>query len=321
MDQAAQESDKQITLLTNRTANRGHAEAKGHVVEDMLTSLGHCVEHHLPLDIEDTYKVVQDAVTGGRHIIVVGGDGFIHHVVQGCAETPATLGLIPAGTGNDFVFGLDLPQDLESAVPAAVGPTQAVDLLRFEQPGGKNRYGVTIATAGFSAAVNVRADAMAWPRGPSRYTLATLIELLRLQRYELQMVVDGHEVGGPCLMVAIANTRAFGGGMQIAPAAGPTTGHLDIVVIRDTSAFDLLRMLPKTFKGGHIGHPAVEIRTGRVIQLQLLCDDRSNLKNLRSDGEDVGSLPQTVTVVPGGLRVAGVSPPSPVAGEGRERTE
>ena len=293
MDQAAQESDKQITLLTNRTANRGHAEAKGHVVEDMLTSLGHCVEHHLPLDIEDTYKVVQDAVTGGRHIIVVGGDGFIHHVVQGCAETPATLGLIPAGTGNDFVFGLDLPQDLESAVRAAVGPAQAVDLLRFEQPGGKNRYGVTIATAGFSAAVNVRADAMAWPRGPSRYTLAPLIELLRLQRYEL----------------------------QIAPAAGPTTGHLDIVVIRDTSAFDLLRMLPKTFKGGHIGHPAVEIRTGRVIQLQLLCDDRSNLKNLRSDGEDVGSLPQTVTVVPGGLRVAGVSPPSPVAGEGRERTE
>ena len=83
MDQAAQESDKQITLLTNRTANRGHAEAKGHVVEEMLTSLGHCVEHHLPLDIEDTYKVVQDAVAGGRHIIAVGGDGFIHHVVQG----------------------------------------------------------------------------------------------------------------------------------------------------------------------------------------------------------------------------------------------
>ena len=219
------------------------------------------------------------------------------------------------------MFGLDLPQDLESAVGAAVGPTQPVDLLSFELPNGKTRYGVTIATAGFSAAVNIRADTMTWPRGSSRYTLATLIELLRLQRYELQMVVDGHEVEGPCLMVAIANTRAFGGGMQIAPAAGPTTGHLDIVVIRDTSAFDLLRMLPKTFKGGHIGHPAVEIRTGRVIQLQLLCDDRSNLKNLRSDGEDVGSLPQTVTVVPGGLRVAGVSPPSPVAGEGRERTE
>ena len=241
MDQAAQESDKQITLLTNRTANRGHAEAKGHVVEEMLTSLGHCVEHHLPLDIEDTYKVVQDAVAGGRHIIAVGGDGFIHHVVQGCAETTATLGLIPAGTGNDFVFGLALPQDLESAVGAAVGPTQPVDLLSFELPNGKTRYGVTIATAGFSAAVNIRDDTMNWPRGSSRYTLATLIELLRLQRYELQMVVDGQEVGGPCLMVAIANTRAFGGGMQIAPAAGPATGHLDVVVIRALSLIHLCR--------------------------------------------------------------------------------
>tara|TARA_Y100000590_G_scaffold445583_1_gene577952 strand:+ start:1975 stop:2940 length:966 start_codon:yes stop_codon:yes gene_type:complete len=321
MDHAAQESDKQIILLTNSAANRGHAEAKGHLVEDMLTSLGHCVEHRLPPDIESTYKAVHDAVARGQHIIAVGGDGFIHHVVQGCAETPATVGLIPAGTGNDFVLGLDLPRELEDAVRAAVGPARPVDLLRFEQPTGEIRYGVTIATAGFSAAVNVRADNMAWPRGSSRYTLATLVELLRLQRYELQMVVDGQAVGGPCLMVAIANTRAFGGGMQIAPAAGPTTGHLDIVVIRDTSPFNLLRMLPKTFKGGHIGHPAVEIRTGQAIQLQLLCNDGSNSMNLRSDGEDVGSLPQTVTVVPGGLRVAGVSPPSTVAGEGRERTE
>ncbi len=321
MDQAAEESDKQIALLTNKAANRGRAEAKGHIVAELLTSLGRHVDHVLPDNIQGTYRAVREAVSEDRHIVAVGGDGFIHHVVQGCAETSATLGIIPAGTGNDFAFGLDLPQDLDNAVRSAVSPSQRVDILKFEKPTGQKCYGATIATAGFSATVNIRADAMTWPRGPSRYTLATLIELLRLQRYELQMVVDGVEVDGQCLMVAIANTRAFGGGMQIAPDASPTAGHADIVVIRDTSAFNLLRMLPKTFKGGHIGHPAVEVRTGRVIQLELLCTDRAKSGNLRSDGEDVGSLPQTVTVVPGGLRVAGISPPLTVAGEAREHTE
>ena len=321
MDQAAEESDKQITLLTNKVANRGRAEAKGEMTLDILTSLGRHVNHVLPEGIEGTYEAVKEAVARGRHIIAVGGDGFIHHVVQECAETSATLGVIPAGTGNDFAFGLGLPRDLDDAVRSAVSPSRPVDVLKFERSMGERRYGATIATAGFSATVNVRADAMAWPRGPSRYTLATLIELARLQRYELHMTVDGVEVGGRCLMVAIANTKAFGGGMQIAPDASPTTGKAHVVIVRDTSAFNLLRMLPKTFSGGHIGHPAVEVLTGQVIQLELVSTDGSQCGNLRSDGEDVGSLPQTVTVVPGGLRVAGLSGPLTVAGEAKEHTE
>ena len=108
-------------------------------------------------------------------------------------------------------------------------------------------------------------------------------------------------------MVAIANTRAFGGGMQIAPEAKPSSGTADLVVIRDSSALTLLRMLPKTFKGAHINHPAVELTSGTRFEVNLFESGSSEPCHLRADGEDVGSLPQTVTVVPGGLRVAGAS--------------
>ena len=321
MDQPPKEFVKQLTVLTNRSANRGRAEAKGHKVSQLLTSLGHHVEHHLPDDIRQTYEMVQTAIARDQHIIAVGGDGFIHHIVQECAETPATLGIVAAGTGNDFAFALGLPLPLKAAALAAIGPARDVDLLRCDGLKGNKRYGATIATAGFSAAVNIRADRMAWPRGSSRYTFETLLELARLPRYELDLVIDGIEVDGSCLMVAIANTKAFGGGMQIAPNADPTTGVLDVVVVRDTSALSLLRMLPKTFKGLHLDHPAVEVRTGRSIQLGLRGSDHSVRLSLRSDGEDVGSLPQTVTVVPGGLRVAGASPLISIAGEAKENTE
>ena len=180
-----------------------------------------------------------------------------------------------------------------------------MDVLQLESGSGRRAVGVTIATAGFSAKVNVRADTMRWPKGSSRYTIATLRELLNLERYELELRVDGTEIGGVCLMVAIANTHSFGGGMKIAPAADSTDGVAEIVIVRDTRALTLLKMLPKTFNGSHVDHPAIEFFRGSDIELGLRPLNSEMTCQLRSDGEDVGSLPQTVTVTSAGLHVAG----------------
>jgi len=321
MNQAQQESVSDVLLLTNAAANRGRAEAVGHEVELSLRRTGFVVQHELPPDPAATEAIVRDAVQNERRVVAVGGDGFIHHIIQQCAETTTTLGIVPAGTGNDLAFGLNLATDLDTAVAAAVGPSQACDVLKFEDDGGRIRYGATIATAGFSVSVNVKAEELSWPRGPSRYTVATLMKLVGLRRYELELDVDGCTLDGRCLMVAIANTRAFGGGMQIAPAAGALTGNAEIVVIRDSSALTLLRMLPKTFSGSHIGHPSIEVMSGRHVRLHLKEIDASEPCRMRSDGEDVGSLPQTVTVVAGGLQIAGVSRTQSASCEARDTNE
>tara|TARA_B100000427_G_scaffold329732_1_gene347360 strand:+ start:3890 stop:4855 length:966 start_codon:yes stop_codon:yes gene_type:complete len=321
MNQTPSEMHQRITVITNKKANRGRAAAKGTKVTDLLRSYGCEVEHHQPAGIDETKQVARDAINEERHLIAVGGDGLLHHLTQVCAETHATLGIVAAGTGNDFAFGLDLPVGLRASTRAALTPTQGIDLLKFEDANRPACYGATIATAGFSAVVNVRAEKMSWPRGSTRYTVATLRELAKLKRYDFELNVDGVETEGRCLMIAIANTRAFGGGMQIAPQASPHDGNAEIVLIRDTSAFNLLRMLPKTFSGGHTEHPAVEISRGTKISVALRHHDSRENCRLRSDGEDVGSLPQTVTVVSGGLRVAGLSPLAPNAEEAAEEDE
>ena len=307
MSQLSPQSNLDVLLLTNPAANRGRAQATGDEVHSYLTRAGYRVQHQVPEDISITRHMVDEAVSTQKRIIAVGGDGFIHHIVQGCAETGAILGIVPAGTGNDFAFGLDLPTSVEQATQAALTAPVTCDVLKFESQTGKTRYGASIATAGFSADVNLKAESMKWPRGSLKYTAATLLKLMRLKRYELQIAVDDAPIEGRCLMVAIANTRAFGGGMQIAPDAEPSSGTADLVVIRDSSALTLLRMLPKTFKGAHIKHPAVEVTRGTRFEVNLFESDSSEPCHLRADGEDVGSLPQTVTVVPGGLRVAGAS--------------
>ncbi len=304
--------------MTNAVANRGRAEAAGYEVQTYLERAGYRVQHVMPPDVASTDSLVREAVSTQKRIVAVGGDGFIHYVAQGCAETQATLGIVPAGTGNDFALGLNLPTNTEEATQAAMTAAQPCDILKFESEAGKTRYGASIATAGFSAAVNIRADAMKWPRGPLKYTVATLTKLLRLQRYEFQITVDDATIAGTCLMIAIANTRAFGGGMQIAPDAHASSGTADLVIIRNTSALTLLRMLPKTFKGAHINHPAVEIISGTEFEVQIIDADSSQTCSLRADGEDVGSLPQTVTVVSGGLRVAGASVGHVPASEARD---
>ncbi|MDP7067117.1 MAG: diacylglycerol kinase family protein [Acidimicrobiales bacterium] len=321
MNQAHQESPSDVLVLTNAAANRGQAAAVGHKVELSLKHAGFVVQHELPPDPAATEEIVRCAAEQERHIVAVGGDGFIHHIVQQCAETNTTLGIVPAGTGNDFAFGLNLSTDLEVAVAAAVAPPQACDLLKLEDDSGRIRYGTTIATAGFSVSVNVKAEALRWPRGPSRYTIATLMKLVRLRRYNLELEVDGRSVDGKCLMVAIANTRSFGGGMQIAPKAEAFSGKAEVVVIRDSSALTLLRMLPKTFSGSHVDHPSVEIATGKTFRVHLTEAGKSEPCRMRSDGEDVGSLPQTVTVVRGGLQIAGVSRTQSATCEARDTDE
>lgn len=305
VNQTEYESENEVVLITNPAANRGQAAKVGREVLAILEARGVKVRHEIPASPAGTRLAAEQVANSGGRLIACGGDGLIHLVAQEIAGSAATLGVIPAGSGNDFASALGLSSDLNRALQAALSPAGQVDVLQLESESGRRAIGVTIATAGFSAKVNVRADNMRWPKGSSRYTIATLRELLNLERYELELRVDGTEIGGVCLMVAIANTHSFGGGMKIAPAADSTDGVAEIVIVRDTRALTLLRMLPKTFNGSHVDHPAIELFRGSDIELGLRPLNSEMACQLRSDGEDVGSLPQTVTVTSAGLHVAG----------------
>lgn len=239
---------------------------------------------------------------GVRALVVVGGDGMVQLGFNAVATTGTPLGVVPAGTGNDFARMLVLnPKRPEIAVERIAkaletGP-QPVDAAWVSGAFG-SRYVAGVFSAGFDAVVNERANAMRWPRGPQRYNLAMIREIVAFKPRSYTVSIDGgapQQV--PAMLISVANSQYLGGGMRIVPQASITDGLLDLVVISPLSRTRFLAIFPSVFSGKHITHPAVRIQQGKRFSIQAL-DTRGF-----GDGEEVGALPVEITVAPGAVQL------------------
>ena len=286
----------EVHLLVSPSGGRGRATAAAPIVRSVIERAG-----HTPVDIsgasaQESADAARAAVeAGAERVIAVGGDGTVHLAVQGVAGTGATLGIVPAGTGNDFAraFGL-FGLSIEEATARALGPARPVDAIRTD----RQRWVAFNVTGGFTVDVNDRADRMRFPRGPSRYTVATLLTMPRLRCRDVTITVDAERRKCRSALFAVANTPTFGGGMTICPDADPCDGLLDVCVVGEPSRATMLRLLPKVFEGGHVGHRHVHMLRGRTVTIEGESID------LVGDGETIGTTPITLEAVPGALRVA-----------------
>lgn len=289
----------EVHLLVSPRGGRGRAAAAAPIVRRVIEQVG-----HTPIDIsgasaEETADAARTVVAAGaERLVAVGGDGTLHLALQGAAGTDAVLGLVPAGTGNDYAraFGL-FGLSVEEATARALGPARPVDVIRTD----RGRWVAFSVTGGFSVDVNVRADRMRFPKGPSRYTVATLLTMPGLRHRELAVTVDGQRAEFRSALFAVNNTPTFGGGMAICPDADPADGLIDVCAVGPASRATMLRLLPKVFEGGHVGHRHVHMMRGRTVTIEGEMD-------LVADGEEIGPAPITLEVVPGALRVAAADP-------------
>jgi len=254
-DRGAERS--RVHLLVSPDAGRGRADGAHASVIAALRAQGADPVDLTGADADDSLAAARRAVADGAdRIVVVGGDGLVHLAVQAVAGTDTALGVIPVGTGNDFARGvLDPERPLADAVATALGPTRAIDAISTD--GSDQRWIASVATAGFSGDVNERANRLARPRGPSRYTVATMLELPGLTRRTVTLDVDGEVHRLPSAFLAVGNTGWFGGGMQVCPDADPADGQLDVTVVGDVGRARLLWFFRLIFDGRHVGHPDV----------------------------------------------------------------
>jgi diacylglycerol kinase (ATP) len=96
----------------------------------------------------------------------------------------------------------------------------------------------------------------------------------------------------------VANGRYLGGGMLMCPEAEPDDGLFDVLLIGDVTKRDLLFVLPQTYKGKHLPHPRLEQLRGRVVTV-----DAHEPLPIELDGEQPGTTPVSLEVVPRALRV------------------
>jgi diacylglycerol kinase (ATP) len=286
---------REIALLTNPTSGKGHGLRTAAIVRPRLTEAGFTVRELVGVDADDALELAQTAVADGvESLVVVGGDGLVHLAVQALAGTETSLGIIPSGTGNDVARSLELPRtDPQAAADVVVGSrTRHIDLARV----GAQHF-VTVLAAGFDSKVNERANAMTWPRGQVRYTLATLSELRVFEPLPYTLELDGEVRQLEAMLVAVGNGPSFGGGLRITHGASLDDGWLDVVVIKTMSKLDLVRTYPSLFTGGHTRHPQYEhhrVRSVTVAAPGIVA---------YADGERIGALPLTVDVAPLALKV------------------
>jgi diacylglycerol kinase (ATP) len=251
---------------------------------------------------EQAERAARAAVADGASTLVaVGGDGTVHAALQAVGGTGVPLGIVPAGTGNDFAMALGVPRDpmAAAAAIAGAGRVRPFDLARMTAADGRTQWYGAVLGAGFDAIVNERANAMRFPRGPRSYDLAVLAELARLRPRRYSVTVDGVPHIHDAMLVAVGNTASYGGGMRICPAADPTDGMLDVVIGGRIGRLRLLRIKPRVYRGTHIDHPLVTSYRARTVEL-----DGEGITGY-ADGERAYRLPVSITCVPGALMLVG----------------
>ena len=249
----------------------------------------------------------QAAAEGYRRIIAVGGDGSLHEVFNGicrwCAATGVPteeflLGVVPIGSGNDWIRSLSVPNDtIEVVNLIRRNSFGRMDVMRVKSSGGRTAYMANIGGVGFDSHVCKRVNAQkeSGRRGKLIYLNSLRYTIFNLKSINISVVADGEVVyTGLCYSVAFGNGRYSGSGMRQVPLAVLDDGLLDYTIIPKTPLLKVVRELPRLFNGTL--HQSVYVISGKCRSLQIVPMDEQSNDIFELDGEIEGLLPMSIEV-------------------------
>jgi YegS/Rv2252/BmrU family lipid kinase len=284
-----------LALIVNPAAGGGRA---GHAlagVQAALRRLG--LAHHVALtsDLDHGRELARAATAAGETAVAFGGDGLVAAVAGALKHTDGVLGVLPGGRGNDFVRTLGIPLAPDAACGVlATGVVQPIDLGE-----ANGRTFIGIASCGFDSEANRIANQTRLIGGNLVYAYGALRALAGWRPADFMVELDAgvrRTVTG--YTVAAANSRAYGGGMLMAPDASLHDGLLDVVTVSDTPKHRFLRLLPTVFKGQHVRLNNVEVLRSATARISA-----SRPFTMYADGDPIAELPVLVRTLPGAVRV------------------
>jgi len=236
----------------------------------------------------------QAIARGCERLIVLGGDGTVQETAVALEGSETALGIVRAGTGNDFSRTHLIPSDpTEALALACEGTSREFDLGRVN-----GHLFVNIAGLGFDAEVAAFCHNRFRKAGPVIYIFGVFAMLVGFSPQMMTFTLDGVRHEERCLVLAVGNGRYYGGGMMMCPAADPGDGLFDVCVGGNLGKLETIRLLTLVFSGRHVGQPGITIyRAKRVV-----VDSPAPL-SIHADGEPVGRVPAEFTLASGRLRL------------------
>ncbi len=291
-----------IIILLNPAAGRRRGRRKFRRALEALRRLGVQPEIRESRDARHLVELARRATDERPDVVVsAGGDGTHHYVLNGLAGSEVPLGLLSLGSGNDLANGLGIPTEPVAAAETLLrGQARPIDLARAGGADGNPSevYGC-MAGVGFDTVVTRFAnEQVRWVHGSAAYAWAIVRCLKFYRAHRLELTSDGGNFSDDFIFATIGNNTTYGGGLKMAPRARLDDGLLDVCIVQEMGKFELLRWVPRAYRGEHLAHPRILYFQARKISLE----SPSRLE-LFGDGEFMQELPVTIEAVPRALRV------------------
>ncbi len=287
-----------ILLLENPRSGTASRRRRASGLESLLKERGARVTVESPACSEAMGERASRARLEEHDVLLVsGGDGTLHRVVNGLVRIPRThrpaLAILPTGRGNDFAFEIGIRSAKDTLEALSAGSRRLVDL-------GRTEAGVFlgVAGAGFDAKAARRAQDTPLLSGSLLYSYAVVRTVLEFRPLAARIRYQGGVYEGAITFAAVGNTSRYGGGMRIAPKASIDDGLLDLCLVRAISRTTLLRMFPTVFGGGHLSHPSVS-----YVRTPWVSIETAEPSEVFADGEFLQRTPVRIEVLPTELQV------------------
>lgn len=234
-------------------------------------------------------------------IIAVGGDGTVNEVVNGVmkGQNKTPIAILPAGTVNDFANWLEIPKDVEGFAQMIRNNKKIkVDVGKIN-----NQYFINVAAGGLLTNVGYKVSTdLKTVLGRFAYYVEGMKEIPKqmFKSINLEIHAEEMETKEEILMFLVMNTPTVGGFKKMAPKAKIDDGLLDVCIIKKSDLSQILSLFVQTMKGEHIHHPKVQYIQTSKIELKNLEGERIDLD---LDGEQRGTLPATIEVIPRAIDV------------------
>jgi len=301
-----------VQVVVNPSAGHGRAGKLWPQIERQLRARYANLHYHLTSRPREATEIVRQSIADGADLILaMGGDGTVNEVVNGFFDgtrpiaTHATIGIIPIGTGADFIRSLGLPRDPFHAIQKMFSAaTRRADVGRLSCCGtdGQSvvRYFINVADLGIGGAVVDHINGSSKRLGGFLTHLnSLLITLASYENVRVRLRIDdAFDEEMVVNSINVANGRFFGGGMWLAPEAKIDDGLFDIVIIGSLNRMEAIMSIPRLYRGTLALHPKVKIVRGRRVEVtsaqEVLLD---------ADGEAPGRLPAVFEIIPGAIKL------------------
>ena len=282
-------------LVLNPAAGRGGAQARRARIARFFEERGVEPVWHVTEGPGHAGQVVR-GLPDGSLAVAVGGDGTVHEVAAACVGRERVLGVLPAGSGNDYVKALGVGTDLYRALELLVeGRVRSVDAGEVNGVLFNNGLGI-----GFDAEVAAGVEvAPAYLGGPGRYVWSVARLLLSFRCHEAVLKVDGRVIEAETILVAAALGTTYGAMFRVAPAAKLDDGLFDVIWSEKVSRVEVLRLVPAALRGTLLERPKVHMARAREVEVELAEEVPAHVDGEMLDPTRVFRA----KVLPGALRV------------------